>query len=203
MRSELHERRRARILAAAREVFAEKGYSRAKVEDVAKAARVATATVYTHFDTKLGLFSAFVDGALHPYEGLFDRVEHAPGDAADRIGAYVRVYFSFMADPDVRAVYRIVSAETPHHPEMAMKLYEGAHLLLGGVLKRLLARFCDSGELTIPSIPIAARLLEGMIEHATLTISMLQGDHAEPLHPMEPYCEEAVRVFLAGYRSAG
>jgi hypothetical protein len=39
-----------------------------------------------------------------------------------------------------------------------------------------------------------------MIEHVTLTIAMLQGDASPPMHEAEPYCAEAVRLFMEGYR---
>ena len=78
-------------------------------------------------------------------------------------------------------------------------LYRSAHKLLGGVLQRMLTRFVEQGLLTIGEIPVGARMFEGLIEHVTLTISMLQGDQAPPLHPPETYVPEVVRVFLAAH----
>lgn len=46
---------RAQLLAAARTVFAEKGYDQAAIKDVARAAGVAAGTVYTHFSDKSAL----------------------------------------------------------------------------------------------------------------------------------------------------
>ena len=203
MRPELHDQRRERILRAAHAAFLSKGFTRTRMEDVAKAARVANATVYAYFNTKERLFEAVVSQALAGYEGLFDAVERTAGDDVSRtLNAYGRVYFRFMADPTVRGVYRTVSAETAHKPQLGMMLYHSAHRLLGGVLQRLLKRYVDQARLTIADIPVAARMLEGMIEHVTLTISMLQGDQAAPLHAAETYVPEVVRVFLAAHGPA-
>lgn len=202
MRQELHDHRRAKILAAAHRVFLAKGFTRAKVEDIAKAARVANATVYTHFGAKNALFEAVIGQAMRPYAGLFDEVERVAGDAQAVLTRFALVYFRFMADPNVRGVYRIVSAEVEHRPALGEGLYRQAHELLGGHLRRILTRLHDTGELAVEDPAIASRLFEGMIEHATLTISMLGGNEAEPLHPAEPYCQEAVRIFLAGYSAA-
>lgn len=199
MREELHDQRRTKILASARTIFLDRGFARAKVEDVARGARVANATVYTYFETKAVLFEAVTVGAFEPFDGLFDRAERATGDPRSVLTEFGLAYFSFMADPYVRGVYRVVSAEVAHSPELGALLYQNAHRLLGGVLKRLLDGFHRTGALTIPDIAVAARLLEGMIEHVTLTISMLQGNEAQPLHPAETYVAEAVRVFVAGY----
>jgi AcrR family transcriptional regulator len=202
MREELHDQRRTKILASARAIFLDKGFARAKVEDVARGARVANATVYTYFETKALLFEAVTVGAFEPYEGLFDRIERSIGEPPAVLTEFGLVYFRFMADPYARGVYRVVSAEVAHTPELGAILYQNAHRMLGGVLKRLLEGFHRRGDLDIPDIQVAARLLQGMIEHVTLTISMLQGNEAEPLHPAETYVAEAVRLFLAGYRPA-
>jgi len=199
MRPELHDLRRESILAGARKQFLAHGYARTKVEDVAKAARVANATVYTYFENKIGLFAAVVVAAFAPYEGLFDEIEHRDGAPAALLTAWTRTYFGFMAEPDIRRLYRMITAEQPVHPELAEVTYRDAHRILGGVLRRMLTRFDQAGQLSIPDPAVATRLLQGMVEHASLTIALLQGDNAAPQHPLESYSDEAVRVFMAGY----
>lgn len=203
MRPELHDQRRDKILRSAHAAFVGKGFTRTRMEEVARGARVANATVYAYFDTKEVLFEAVVAQALASYDGLFDAVERtANDDVARSLNAYGRVYFRFMADPTVRGVYRTVSAETAHKPELGMMLYQSAHRLLGGVLQRMLRRYAAQGLMTVADVAVAARMFEGMIEHVTLTISMLQGDLAPPLHPSETYVPECVRAFLAAHPPA-
>jgi TetR/AcrR family transcriptional repressor of mexJK operon len=203
MRPELHDLRRDKILRAAHAAFVGKGFTRTRMEEVARGARVANATVYAYFDTKEVLFEAVVAQALASYDGLFDAIERtANEDIVRTLTAYGRVYFRFMSDPTVRGVYRTVSAETVHKPELGMMLYRSAHRLLGGVLQRMLTRYTEQGLLTIAEVPVAARMFEGMIEHVTLTISMLQGDQAPPLHPADTYVPEVVRAFLAAHQPA-
>ncbi|MBP7704290.1 MAG: TetR/AcrR family transcriptional regulator [Caulobacter sp.] len=199
MRPELHDQRREKVLAAARELFLAKGYGRATVAEVAKAARVAPATVYAYYDGKLALFRAVVDGAAQPFAGLFDHVDQSVDDVRTQLLTYAKAYFAFMSDPQVRAYYRIVSAEQPRHPELGAGLHSDVHRLLGAVLRGILERFVATGVLRMASLPIAARAFQGMVEHASLTISMLQGDDAAPLHPSQEYCEEVVRIFLSAY----
>src|SRR6266496_2704183 len=52
---------RSRVVAAARAVFAEDGFHRAAMEEVARRADVARATVYYQFGSKLGLVEAVLD----------------------------------------------------------------------------------------------------------------------------------------------
>src|SRR6267142_2692306 len=52
---------RDKILQAALEVFAEKGYHRALVDDIVRASRTSKGAVYHHFPNKEALFLALVD----------------------------------------------------------------------------------------------------------------------------------------------
>lgn len=198
MRDELHQQRRDKILQAARQVFLTRSFDRATVDEVAKLARVSTGTVYIYFENKDRLFEAVTDLALAPFEGLFDEIERMDGGPEPVLLQLAEVYFRFLAEPEVRSFYRTVVMEAVHRPDMARRVYETVHRILGAALRRLLIRFHEAGQLVIADAAIAARLFQGMIEHSALTIPLVQGE-AAPLHPAEPYCAEAVRVFLAAY----
>ena len=60
-REKLIEARRSQILEAAARVFAEKGFHRAKVKEIASAAGIAEGTIYNYFDSKEDLLSAMLD----------------------------------------------------------------------------------------------------------------------------------------------
>jgi len=55
------ERRRAQILARARDVFARKGYHQAKIDDIVAAAGVARGTFYLYFHDKKSIFEELVN----------------------------------------------------------------------------------------------------------------------------------------------
>lgn len=58
------EQRREQLLRHARDVFAEKGYHAAKIDDIVAHARVARGTFYLHFDDKRRVFEELVDEFL-------------------------------------------------------------------------------------------------------------------------------------------
>jgi AcrR family transcriptional regulator len=58
------EQRRELLLQHARDVFAEKGYHAAKIDDIVAQASVARGTFYLHFDDKRGIFEELVDDFL-------------------------------------------------------------------------------------------------------------------------------------------
>ncbi|HEY6878518.1 MAG TPA: TetR/AcrR family transcriptional regulator [Polyangiales bacterium] len=58
------EQRREQLLSHARDVFAEKGYHAAKIDDIVAHASVARGTFYLHFDDKRRIFEELVDDFL-------------------------------------------------------------------------------------------------------------------------------------------
>ncbi len=69
---------RARLVDAARELFATDGYDATRPQDIARAADVAIGTFYIHFPDKRAAFLAFTEMASHE---LMERVRAHIGDA--------------------------------------------------------------------------------------------------------------------------
>ncbi len=64
MRARRAQETRAAVMAAARELFTTRGWAGTGMRDVAKAAGVATETVYSHFSSKRVLLQAVIDVAV-------------------------------------------------------------------------------------------------------------------------------------------
>src|SRR6476660_732742 len=71
------ERTRALLLDAAEEVFAEKGFTPASLDDIARAAGYTKGAIYKHFATKEGLFLAVSDRYWRRYFDNFAEVMSA------------------------------------------------------------------------------------------------------------------------------
>ncbi|WP_109505636.1 TetR family transcriptional regulator [Nocardioides speluncae] len=90
---------RAEILAAAREAFAEKGFSGTTIRGVAAAAGVDPALVHHYFGTKDDLFVAALALPVDPRAVLAPVVALGADGAAERL---LRVFLSVWDDPDLR-----------------------------------------------------------------------------------------------------
>jgi AcrR family transcriptional regulator len=91
---------REKILAAARELFAEKGYDRASIRAIARAADVDPALVHHFYGTKEGVFIETMQLPINPAE-LLPKIIAAP---PDKLGeTMVQVFFGIWGDPDSRA----------------------------------------------------------------------------------------------------
>ncbi|HTO05983.1 MAG TPA: helix-turn-helix domain-containing protein, partial [Myxococcota bacterium] len=71
---------RARLLDAARALFASIGYDATRPQDIARKADVAIGTFYVHFPDKRAAFLAFTEAAAHE---LMERVRERAADARD------------------------------------------------------------------------------------------------------------------------
>jgi len=73
---------RERILEAAADVFADKGYYGAAVDDIVRASDTSKGSFYFHFPNKRGIFTALLD---HLTRRLFSRVEAAIAGEPDPV----------------------------------------------------------------------------------------------------------------------
>ena len=82
MKNKLKDKERA-IIKAAKEVFAEKGFQKASIRDIAKIAGIATGTFYLYFKNKEGFFEALVE---EMYEELLAHIKEERKKASDTLG---------------------------------------------------------------------------------------------------------------------
>ncbi len=95
------ERNRARVLAAAEELFAARGVHSVTMDDVARAAGVGKGTLYRGFGDKSGLALALLDDRVRDLQqALLDGpAPLGPGaPPAERLGAFVEAYLLFQLE---------------------------------------------------------------------------------------------------------
>jgi TetR/AcrR family acrAB operon transcriptional repressor len=101
---------RARLLNAAREVFRQRGVSRATLEDIAKAAGVTRGAIYWHFANKGDVLQAMFDEVSIP---LIDRLDDTllqdpKTDALGRLRNFLlQLFDSIQSDDRLRAMMEI------------------------------------------------------------------------------------------------
>lgn len=102
----LAEFRRAEILIAAQKVFASKGYDATRMEEIAKAARLAKGTLYRYFKSKDAVYQATVQGALDKLAEVTDTHVQAASDFAGKLTAFISVRIAFWHEH--QQLYRII-----------------------------------------------------------------------------------------------
>jgi len=86
------EQKRQRILRAAIEVFASKGYFAARMTDVAEAARVADGTLYLYFEGKEHLLMSIFDNVLGRFIDRLDDEIARIEDPTEKLSVMIRLH---------------------------------------------------------------------------------------------------------------
>ena len=93
------EERRESILAAANEVFGERGYEHVRIDDVAAAAGISKALIYEHFASKQELYIELLNKAAQELLGLLVAAASAPGmEGALRMENAAKAGFQYVQD---------------------------------------------------------------------------------------------------------
>lgn len=99
-------RHRDEILAAAQDLFAEKGYHNVTMHEIAQRAEYAIGTLYAFFANKEELYRALLLELTEKFEAALGQALDSPGDEAARIARYVRAKGEvFTANPKIMRLY--------------------------------------------------------------------------------------------------
>jgi len=134
--------RRDEIVAAAKEVFAEKGFEGASMDEIARRAQFTKRTVYQYFPSKDDLYFAVALAALDLMMTTL-RGGQLAGTGLERVRATGEAYYQFLREhPDsfmiinYSQVIRTDYASSPNYQKMAAlraELFEGfAGIIAGG-----------------------------------------------------------------------
>jgi AcrR family transcriptional regulator len=114
------ERTRAELLAVATEVFAESGYSGARVDEIAERTRATKRMIYYYFGGKEQLYMAVLENA---YKGIREAEQRLQVDHVDPVVAMRRLAeLTFDHHLDHQAFIRLVSIENIHRGEFISRL---------------------------------------------------------------------------------
>lgn len=164
-RSELADEKRSQILAAALDVFAEKGYHAAGIADIAAKLGMGHGTFYRYFDNKLAIFGAVLDDITGD---ITDVVREEPA-GAETLEAYraqldritMRLFLVLANDPRRARVvfYEAWSVDSTMRAKV-LEMFEvfGAYTegyLTNGIAKGYLRESLD--------VPVVARMLNALI----------------------------------------
>jgi AcrR family transcriptional regulator len=134
------------IVAAAMEVFAEKGFGAAKLEEVARRAGVAKGTVFVYFPTKQDLFRAVAQTVL---SSNFDPLERAAANV-DRLSDLIPMLLAQSAavgETSIPPVIRLLIAEARSFPDLAKVWHDEVVAKVLGFLTSAIERAQARGEI--------------------------------------------------------
>jgi AcrR family transcriptional regulator len=170
------------ICAAALEVFAEKGFAAAKLDEIAKRAGVSKGTLYLYFKDKEQLFRAVVRDAVVP------NVERLRGDLIQTglpFGELVRLFLSHFVEVTNRvpvgAVAKMVISESRNFPELAKVWHDEVVSKALGTVTALIEMAQAKGEVRPGDARLHAFTLMGPMLMGVIYRETLEPVGGEPL----------------------
>lgn len=140
--------RPAEIVSAALALFAEKGFSAARMEDIAARAGVSKGALYLYFPTKEDLFRAVVREAVVPnIAALQAQLEAADLPFAEILRAFLPRFAEIVVHMRIGAVAKMVVGESGNFPELARVWYDDVISRAVSTLSGLIARAQARGEI--------------------------------------------------------
>ena len=168
------EDRPGEICAAALEVFAEKGFAAAKLDEIARRAGVSKGTLYLYFQDKADLFRAVIRDTVAPrvaaVRELADKVELP---FAQIVPLFLANFAEMAKRLPVGAVAKIVIGESRNFPDLAKiwhdQVASGALSALEGLIKRAQNRGeVRPGDARLMAFSLMGPMLMGVLWKATL-----------------------------------
>jgi AcrR family transcriptional regulator len=167
--------RPSEIVSAALEVFAEKGFAAARIEDIAKTAGISKGAVYLYFSTKEDLFRAVVQDAVVPsVANLQADITTANLDIASLLRMILPRLAEIVATTKLAAVAKMVVGESGNFPELARVWYDSVIQRAIGTLSRLIEEGqkqgkIRSGDPRVHAFSVMGPMLMGVLWRETFT----------------------------------
>lgn len=144
------------VLKGARDIFMSDGFEGASVDDIARAAGVSKATLYSYFPDKRLLFMEVAKTeCVRQAESAVETIDMSlPADVVLTEAAWQMVSF-FTSDFGQR-VFRLCVAESDRFPDLGREFYRSGPALVQEKLIHFIKVGISRGELIVDDIPLAA-----------------------------------------------
>ena len=144
------------VLDGARQVFLADGFEGASVDDIAKAASVSKATLYSYFPDKRFLFMQVAKNecqrqATHALETI-----DTDAPVAEVLHAIALEMIDFITSNFGKRIFRICVRESDRFPELGREFYESGPMMVRGRLVEFFHEAAANGEVQIEDFELAA-----------------------------------------------
>lgn len=200
------EARPGEIVAAALDVFSEKGFAAARLDDIAARAGVSKGALYLYFETKQDLFRAVVRDAIAPnLAAVAGFVSQSPLPFADLIRMVFARMGEVMAEGRLGAVAKMVIGESRNFPELAAVWHEEVVSVMLGAVGGAVERAQARGEVRPGDPQLYVFSLAGPLLLGALWREVFVPIGAKPIDPkalLAQHAEVALRGMLTSEERA-
>ncbi|WP_229801339.1 TetR/AcrR family transcriptional regulator [Tateyamaria omphalii] len=167
--------KREEIIEIASELFFRDGFGRTSMDQVHARLGGSKRTLYSHFPNKDALFHTIVErisgrvvAALQP--------KPAEGEFAQALFRMGYEYLSVLLSPEGVALYRVMTAEAQHFPELSRDFFERGPAVASEGLARFFEAHRDARNLAISDADTAAEQFLGAVRGNVHLSAVLAGE---------------------------
>jgi len=192
------EARPEELVAAALDVFVERGYEAATLADVARHAGVTKGTIYLYFESKEALFKAVVRETIVPVIAQGEALAQSfTGSARELLERLVREYWRLVGETRLAGIPKLMMAEAATFPELTSFYYDEVvtrgHRLMAGVIERGV----KNGEFRPVNVMVAAKLAMAPLMHAAVVRRAFASCMPEGFN-VQNYLDTHIELYLHG-----
>jgi AcrR family transcriptional regulator len=199
----------ARILAAARKIFVERGFEGASIDEIAEVARSGKPTIYARFGDKRALFTEVVIRDVLSRITEFKTEVPTGATIEERFTSAAITLLHWGLDSDRIALMRLAVAEARRFPDLAAKVSRTARELSTEIGIRLLGELTKSGELgSLPAfaperLATTARFFLDLVAVPMLLRALFEVNLKTLDAEIDAHVARSVAFFLAACRHGG
>src|SRR5690606_24743707 len=174
---------RARLISAARTVFAQKGFSAASMDEMTAGAGLTRGALYHNFGDKRGLFAAVVSQVDGEMAQRAQEVGSKAGGRWDGLLAEGVAYIKMALDPEIRQIVLLDGPAVLGDPSQ----WPSQNACLAAT-RQVVAGLVADGLMKPLDIEAAARLLNGAALDAALWVAASSQPRSVLPHAIEVFC---------------
>jgi AcrR family transcriptional regulator len=181
------------ILQGAMQVFLQYGYAGTSMDRVATQANVSKHTIYHHFQSKQGLFTALIERlVIRHFQVEFGCELPLTEPPADVLRRLAKIVLGRMDDPEYIAFVRLMIAESGKRPDLAQLYFQEVVQCGNQVLRDYLRSHPD---LDLPDPEMTTQIFFGSLITFILSQEVLHGKQIMPI-PRERLINSLVDLIL-------
>jgi AcrR family transcriptional regulator len=190
--------RPAEIVDAALDVFAEKGFAAAKLDEIARRAGLSKATLYLYFETKEEIFRAVARTAVTSLVQALESPAEGPDAPFTELAPRVLSRAAgVMKGGRVPAIARMVIGESRNFPDLARIWHDDVVANVIGIVTGIIARAQRRGEVAPGDPRLHAFSLMGPMVMAMLFREVFGGVGTDP-PDLQALADQHARAALRG-----
>ncbi len=144
------------VVEGAREVFLRDGFEGASVDDIARAAGVSKATLYSYFSDKRLLFMEVATRQCEAQaQDTIEKID-VSRPPVEVLSQVAHQFLGFIYSEMGQRIFRICVAESDRFPQLGQEFYHSGPMIMRAAMVNYLHKAADRGELEIEDYDLAA-----------------------------------------------